>query len=266
MHHDASANIAHRGLSLRVTSDRLSLQNPRAAGCRPDRQRGGVEGGWLLRHASGSPACLPVGADRAAGKHLGGSRNCGEAGLSADPARGSDGRPPRDARLWRIRGAPSISGKRPALRITRYFRLRRWRSMAERVARVVRPARFACVELLLGVVDQSAGFRRTPRRRGAAALSDGGQGNDPVVWLTHWLRAISCARRHPEHMHRDERFLAGGGPGLSAACIAGLGGGAGQDARSPASPRTRTSLRSATVGPAGRHCGPPAPAGHDATT
>lgn len=169
-------------------------------------------------------------------------------------------------RNWRIRGAPSISGQRPALRITRYFRSRRWRSMGERVARVVRPARFACVEFLLGVVDQSAGFRRTPRRRGAAALSDGGQGNDPVVWLTHWLRAISCPRRHPEHMYRDERFLAGGGPGLSAACIAGLGGGAGQDARSPASPRTRTSLRSATVGPAGRHCDPPAPAGHDATT
>ena len=40
MHHDASANLAHRGLSLRVTSDRLGLQNPRAAGCRPKRERG----------------------------------------------------------------------------------------------------------------------------------------------------------------------------------------------------------------------------------
>jgi hypothetical protein len=66
----------------------------------------------------------------------------------------------------------------------------------------------------LGVVDQSAELCRTPRWRGADAMSEGGQGHDLVVWLEQWPHAVRCPRRYPERMQKNERFLAGDGPDL----------------------------------------------------
>ena len=92
---------------------------------------------------------LPVAADQAGSKHLGDSRNRGKAGLSVDPARGSDGRRPRDARLWRGAGAWPCAGVETRIRVSAGMRgrdvvaawVRKGRARRERQRR--RSGRFA---------------------------------------------------------------------------------------------------------------------------
>ena len=50
------------------------------AGCRPIQQRRRPRRGWLLGHASDSQVRLQAAAERAASKHIGNSRNRGNAG------------------------------------------------------------------------------------------------------------------------------------------------------------------------------------------
>ena len=69
--------------------------------------------------------CLPVAADRAAGKHLDDSRNRGKAGLSSDPARGRDHRRRHGSRDWRTGGLRVRAGREPALMFSRVRRAAR---------------------------------------------------------------------------------------------------------------------------------------------
>jgi hypothetical protein len=43
------------------------------------------------------------------------------------------------------------------------------------------------------------------------AMSEGGQGDDRIVWLKPWLHAVRWRGRHPERMQNNVRFVAGHG-------------------------------------------------------
>ena len=73
---------------------------------------------WAWR--SDSEVCLPVAADRAAGKHLDDSRNRGKGGQPVWTITTPDCRGRGDAHLWRRAGAAAVPGQTPALCSTRY--------------------------------------------------------------------------------------------------------------------------------------------------
>ena len=101
-------------------SGHLIAAGTRAAPTRPEHQRRGRRGRWLLRPASDSQMGLQAAADRAASEHFGDSCSRDKAGLSADPAEDSTAGRPEVALVANRRSAP-ISARRPVAQSKRGY-------------------------------------------------------------------------------------------------------------------------------------------------